>query len=61
MGGGSGAQGRASGLFKGGGVRDCVSYGMIGIRAYYWWNRYGAITVHALIWGLGKVRVRFPV
>ena len=38
---------------------SCV-YGGIGVRAYYWWNRPGAIAADALIWGLGEVRLKFP-
>ena len=62
QGGGAGQvapKGSACGLFKGSGKGLCL-YGVIGIRAYYWWNRHGAITAYALIWGLSKVWFRFP-
>ena len=48
------------GFLRGEGEGDVCLYVVIGIRICYWWNPYGAITAYALIWGLGKVRFRFP-
>ena len=49
---GSRPQGSTCKLFKGRGKVLCL-YGLIGMRAYYWWNPSGAITAYALIWGVG--------
>ena len=48
------------GFFKGEGDKGLCLYGVRGIRAYYWRNRYGVITAYAFIWGLGEVQFRFP-